>query len=92
MNNNLTKKNKYQLRHAAGVYYLLDMQQDGSDYKSPLKMNSMGAEIYTMLEKGFTREQIVHNLSTEYQVDEEMIRQDVATFLGQLEQFGVDIQ
>lgn len=38
--------NGYELRKAAGLYWLLDLRQDGEHYKPPLAMNEMGAEIF----------------------------------------------
>lgn len=33
--------NGYELRKAAGLYWLLDLRQDGEHYKPPLAMNEM---------------------------------------------------
>ena len=35
----------YQLRYAAGIYWLLDMSQPGYPYRKPLPLNEMGAAI-----------------------------------------------
>ena len=36
---------RYQIRHAAGQYWLLDMHQEVEDYKAPIVMNETGALI-----------------------------------------------
>lgn len=36
------QKNRYQLRCAAGKYWLLDMEQDGETYRPPLMLNESG--------------------------------------------------
>lgn len=36
------QKNRYQLRCAAGKYWLLDMEQDGETYRPPLMLNERG--------------------------------------------------
>ena len=40
------QKNRYQLRCAAGKYWLLDMEQDGETYRPPLMLNESGAYIF----------------------------------------------
>ncbi|MDO5154848.1 MAG: PqqD family protein [Eubacteriales bacterium] len=82
-------KKQYVLRRAAGVYWLLDINQLGVPYKPPLRMNEMGAEIWRMLEQGNNRNQIVNLMSMEYDADIELVEQDVNEFLLQLEQYGV---
>lgn len=80
---------RYQLRYAAGIYWLLDMEQPGVPYKQPLTMNCVGADIWHMLIQGKDKEQIIEQLSIEYQADSCLIRQDTEVFLEQLRQYGV---
>ena len=49
-------KTLYQLRYAAGIYWLLDMSQPGYPYRKPLPLNEMGASIWRMMEKGWGQE------------------------------------
>lgn len=81
----------YQLRQAAGQYWLLDMKQSGEPYKQPLSMNDIGAEIWGMMVDGFHREEIVRCLSEEYEAEQEEIRQDVLQFQKSLATYGVAI-
>ena len=46
------KMSAYQLRYAAGQYWLLDMEQEGSPYKHPKNLNCVGAEIWKRMESG----------------------------------------
>lgn len=46
------QKNKYQLRCAAGKYWLLDMEQDGEPYRPPLMLNESGAYIFRQYKIG----------------------------------------
>ena len=84
-------KERYQLRHAAGRFYLLDMMQTGKLYKRPMEMNEIGAEIWQMLTEGYTTEQMVQRLTGEYDADESEIRQDVLAFKKGLLTYGVEI-
>ena len=49
---------RYQLRHAAGCYWLLDMEQSGKDYIGPIVLNESGAEIWNRLQAGGTIDQV----------------------------------
>lgn len=48
------QKNRYQLRCAAGKYWLLDMEQDGETYRPPLMLNESGAYIFRQYMAGNT--------------------------------------
>lgn len=80
---------RYQLRYAAGRYWLLDMEQEGIPYVRPLMTNEAGACIWKMVEQGFDREQIVESLCQEYSVEREVAAADVEQFLRLLETDGV---
>lgn len=82
---------RYQLRHAAGMYWLLDTWQEGVPYKKPLTMNEIGADIWKMMVQGFDKEQVVKALCREYQVAQETVLQDVEQFQTQLLEYGIDM-
>ena len=84
-------KDRYQLRHVAGRFYLLDMTQTGKVYKRPMEMNDIGAEIWQMILEGDTTEQMVQKLLREYEADEADVRQDVLAFKKGLLTYGVEI-
>ena len=81
----------YQLRNVAGQYYLLDMEQAGVPYKRPLELNTIGAEIWTMMVEGCTNEEIMSRLHLEYEVEINDIREDVLQFQNGLATYGVII-
>ena len=60
------QKNKYQLRCAAGKYWLLDMEQDGEPYRPPLMLNESGAYIFRQYTAGNTADKIAEELATMY--------------------------
>ena len=80
---------RYQLRHAAGQYWLIDTWQEGVPYRRPLTMNEVGADIWQMMEQGCSQKQIVDVLSREYQTSREVVEQDLAQFQAQLVRFGI---
>lgn len=78
---------QYQMRYAAGIYWLLDMNQKGVPYKKPLATNEVGARIWELTEQGENDETIAEKLSVEYQVEREVIRDDIKQFRMQLQQY-----
>lgn len=67
----------------------MDMEQDGYPYKQPMMLNEVGASIWCMIEAGKSCEQIVDDLSREYQMEQKMIEEDVAAFWDKLEKGGI---
>ena len=84
------KTTRYQLRHAAGLYWLLDTRQPGVPYREPLPVNEVGARIWKLMEQGLDREQIVRKICEEYRVDSDTARQDIVWFQKQLERQGIE--
>lgn len=82
---------RYALRQAAGLYWLLDMEQEGMPYKSPLPLNEMGAAIFQMMEQGMEQGEIADAISREYQVEQETALQDIIQFKKQLQEQGIKV-
>lgn len=78
---------QYQMRYAAGIYWLLDMNQDGVPYRKPLATNEVGARIWELTQQGYDDEVIVEMLSAEYQAERNMISEDIKHFRLQLQQY-----
>ena len=79
----------YQLRFAAGVYWLLDMRQNPNAYKRPMSMNEMGAEIWRLMQQNHSIDGIAVMLSKEYDADVTEIKEDIIQFHKQLNAYGV---
>lgn len=75
---------RYKLRFVAGVYWLLDMEQDGPDYKAPMTLNEVGATIWEQLAQGQTQDSIAEKLCVEYEVDKETVLEDIRVFMQEL--------
>lgn len=80
---------RYQLRKAAGKYWLLDMEQTLDAYKQPIPFNEVGARIWELLAENHSIEEIVEILSKEYEATKAEIQPDVEDFLDQLKQKGI---
>jgi hypothetical protein len=70
----------YQLRYAAGKYWLLDMGQKGFSYQSPVCLNETGAYLWRLFQKGLEKEEIARLLSVEYGLEWEEAWQDTNEF------------
>jgi hypothetical protein len=77
---------EYQLRRAAGKYWLLDMQQQGFDYHSPICLNESGAYLWQLYQTGCTREEIAGQLSREFGLGWEEALQDTNDFFNCIQQ------
>lgn len=77
---------RYQLRQAAGMYFLIDCEQPGLPYRRPMTLNEVGARIWELLSEGRDREQIARILSEEYEVELAEVSEDVALFCRQLKE------
>ncbi|MCM1568699.1 MAG: PqqD family protein [Roseburia sp.] len=77
---------RYQLRYAAGQYWLLDMEQDGDCYREPICMNESGAFI---LEQYFLlgeRTAVAQQMHERYGISVEQALADVEEFLQKLKE------
>lgn len=89
------KEHKYSLRYAAGGWWLLDIGQSGREYKAPLKLNAMGADIVRLLAEGKAKGEITTHLGERYEAENDAERQqieaDVEAFLLTLKEQGIEI-
>lgn len=82
---------RYQLRQAAGSYWILDMWQEGLYYKKPLAINEVGADIWKMLEQQKTNEDIASFLCGKYHAAPEEIMADIVQFREKLLGYGISL-
>lgn len=78
---------RYKVHYAAGVYWLLDLEQDPRHYKKPLATNKIGARIWELMEQGLDTESISRELAKEYDEEEEVITTDIYEFEERLRQW-----
>lgn len=79
----------YQIRKAAGSYWLLYMNQTGKDSVLPIPLNESGAEIWNMLADGYTVEQIAQEFHIQYGIEQSEAMEDVQQFVAQLREQGI---
>ena len=78
----------YQLREAAGAWWLIDMAQSGEDFVVPLRLNETGAALFRVLYEGFDEEEL-EGLAAEYGIEVEELREGAAAFAAQLAANGI---
>ena len=81
-------KERYQLRQAAGAYWLLDMEQ-GEQYKKPFMLNECGAYIYCAYISGMSEDEIMQAFAKEYGLSFSCAQSDVGQFMMELRQQGI---
>lgn len=82
-------KGRYQLRKAAGLYWLVDMEQSGADRQDPVMFNESGAYIWKQYERLKSEKAVAEELSREFGVPEREGLADVSQFLQQLRAQGI---
>lgn len=81
---------RYQLRRAAGLYWLINMEQPGPAYIAPVPLNEEGAKLWERILLGTSIEDICTQFSEEYEIPLAQAREDVHDFIEQLQTKGVD--
>lgn len=81
---------KYQLRNVAGVSWLLDVSQDGINYKRPLPLNETASTIWTMLTEGKEKSEIAEYLCEGDMELKSEIEKDIDEFVEQMREAGAD--
>ena len=83
------EQTRYQLRKAAGSYWLRDMEQTADFYRKPLQLNETGADIWNLYVLGKSHDEIVEILVGEYGVEKCELQEDVAAFFKMLQECNV---
>ena len=81
---------RYQLRRAAGLYWLIDMEQPGPAYIAPVPLNEEGAKLWEQIALGASLEDICTLFCKEYEIPLAQAQEDVNDFIEQLQAKGVD--
>lgn len=81
--------NKYQVRYAGGNYWLLDMEQNGLNYKIPPALNETGIYIYRKLCEGQSAAIIAQNLHEDFDIEVDEALEDVKFFIDDMIEKGI---
>lgn len=82
-------KKRYQIRKAAGLYWLVDMEQSGINRQEQIVLNESGAYIWKQYERLGSEVAVAEELSGEFDIPVEEALADVEQFLQQLKDQGM---
>ena len=85
-------KGRYQLRKAAGLYWLLDMEQNGSEKQEPIVLNESGAYIWKEYQCLQSETAVAEALSREFGISVQEGLADIRQFFQQLREQGLSLQ
>lgn len=83
------QKKNYQIRHAGGKYWLLDMEQDGIQYNIPSFINETGMYIYTRMCDGKDAGVIAQEMHNDFSIDVKQALSDVEEFICIMREKGL---
>lgn len=80
---------EFVLREIAGDYIIIPTGKTVLDFNGLITVNEVGASLWNMLQEEVTVEDLVAGVLKEYEVEEEVAREDILEFLGNLENGGI---
>ena len=78
----------FALRSIAGSWVALPLGEAVVDFRGMLTLNESGVILWRRLEEGATREELVHTLMSEYDVEPDVAEADVDAFIKRLTDAG----
>ena len=76
------------LRNVSGTSIIVSMSENKVNYENIFSLNETGALLWRALEQGAEREGLLQILKSEYEVDEDVAREDIEKFLDKLRLIG----
>ena len=77
------------LRNVAGNNVVVPIGQATLDFNGMMSLNETGAFIFSKMLDGTTKEQLIEDLISEYEVEREIAQKDVDDFIKKVEGEGV---
>lgn len=80
---------EFVLREIAGDYIIIPTGKTVLDFNGLITVNEVGADLWNMLQEEVTMDDLVQGILKEYEVEEEVAREDIQEFLVTLEKSGI---
>ena len=80
---------EYVLREIAGDYIIIPVGATALEFNGLITVNEVGVTLWNMLQEEVTMEDLVQGVLAEYDVQEEVAREDIQEFLDELEKGGI---
>lgn len=77
------------LRNVAGNNVVVPIGQATLDFNGMMSLNETGAFIFSKMLDGTTKEQLIEDLISEYEVEREIAQKDVDDFINKVEGEGL---
>lgn len=82
-------KDGFMLSRVAGSYVVVPVGAVQADFTGMITLNSVGAFLWSNLEKETTREELLKNVLAQYSIDEETASRDIDRYLEKLRKNGL---
>ena len=80
---------EFVLREIAGDYIIIPTGKTVLEFNGLRTVNEVGVTLWNMLQEEVTVDQLVQGVLAEYDVDEEVAREDIQEFLDTLDKGGI---
>lgn len=80
---------EFVLREIAGDYIIIPTGKTVLDFNGLITVNEVGASLWNMLQEEVSLDDLVNGILNEYDVEEEIAREDIQEFLTSLETGGI---
>lgn len=80
---------EFVLREIAGDYIIIPTGKTVLEFNGLITVNEVGVTLWNMLQEEVTVDQLVQGVLAEYDVDEEVAREDIQEFLDTLAKGGI---
>ena len=75
---------EFVLREIAGDYVIIPTGQTVLEFNGLITVNEVGVSIWNMLQEDVTEDDLVNGILNEYEVEEEVAREDIREFIDTL--------
>ncbi len=77
------------LREIAGEYIIIPTGKTALEFNGLITVNEIGMELWKMLQNEVTFDDLLNGIMEEYDVDEEVAKEDIQDFLEKLKEGGI---
>ena len=80
---------EFVLREIAGDYIIIPTGKTALEFNGLITVNEVGVTIWNMLQEEVTFDQLVQGILDEYDVEADVVREDIQEFLDALAKAGI---
>ncbi len=82
-------KKEFVLREVAGEYIIIPVGNTILNFNGLITVNEVGVSLWKMLQNDVTAEQLLQGILDEYEVEEDIAKEDIQEFLDTLVKSGI---